>query len=149
MPRSPANDNHCPVFYAITHFGDKWSLLIVRDLMFFGKRHYGEFLGSGEGISTNILASRLAQLERDGIVSKHEDAGNRSRYIYQLTEKGLGLMPVLLEMVNWSATWDGQTQAPPPFVEALRADREELQRTLERLYWEGTSILEWLGQEAA
>jgi DNA-binding HxlR family transcriptional regulator len=145
MVRTPACDNHCPVFYAISRFGDKWSLLIVRDLMFFGKRTYGEFLGSGEGIATNILANRLAQLESDGIIDKRPDPDNGARILYSLTEKGMALMPVLLELINWSATYDDQTRAPPVFVQALREDRESLQKTLRELYESDISLLEHLG----
>ena len=143
-----ANDcpehNHCPVFYAVSRLGDKWSLLIIRDLMFFGKRHYGEFLNSSEGISTNILANRLERLEKDGLVSKREDPDNRSRYYYGLTEKGLALMPVLLEIVNWSATHDDETAAPAHFIRALREDRPGLERRLRQLYEQGTPMLDAL-----
>lgn len=120
-------------------------MLIIRDLMFFGKRHYGEFLNSTEGISTNILANRLSQLERDGLISKQRDRENKSRFRYALTEKGLALMPVLLEIVNWSAVHDKQTDAPPEFIRALREDREGLQRTLRRLYEEGIPMLQAIG----
>jgi len=142
MTKTCPGDNHCPVFYAVSRLGDKWSLLIIRDLMFFGKRHYGEFLASTEGISTNILANRLSQLEQDGLISRHPDPENKSRIRYALTEKGLALMPVLLELVNWSAVYDEQTAAPPPFIRALRNDREGLQRRLRELYEEGTPMLE-------
>lgn len=141
MARIPHGDNHCPVFYAVSRLGDKWSLLIIRDLMFFGKRHYGEFLESGEGISTNILANRLAQLEAEGIISKQPDPDKGSRVLYGLTEKGLALMPVLLELVNWSARHDAASAAPPRFVEALRADREALRRKIEALYAKDASIV--------
>jgi DNA-binding HxlR family transcriptional regulator len=113
--------------------------------MFFGKRTYGEFLGSGEGIATNILANRLAQLESDGIIDKRPDPDNGARILYSLTEKGMALMPVLLELINWSATYDDQTRAPPVFVQALREDRESLQKTLRELYESDTSLLEHLG----
>lgn len=142
MPRTPASDNHCPVFFAVSRLGDRWSLLIVRDLMFFGKRHYKEFLDSGEGISTNILADRLAQLERDGIISRRPDPEHGSRVLYGLTEKGLALMPVLLALVDWSATYDDETAAPPGFIEALRTDPEGLQKTLRELYESNTPMLD-------
>ena len=135
----------CPIAKAAEVLGDKWSLLIIRDLMFFGKRHYGEFLNSGEGISTNILANRLSQLERDGIISKEPDRENKARIRYALTEKGLALMPVLLELVNWSATHDAETAAPPQFIEALRNNPKALQRRLRQLYENGTPMLEALG----
>lgn len=92
MAKIPACDNHCPVFYAISRLGDKWSLLIVRDLMFFGKRTYGEFPSSGEGIATNILANRLGQLEQEGIIDQRPDPDNGARNLYSLTDKGMALL---------------------------------------------------------
>ena len=147
MVRTAASDNHCPVFYGISRFGDKWSLLIVRDLMFFGKRHYSDFLEAGEGISTNILANRLAQLEDDGIVTKSPDPEHGSRIIYGLTEKGLALMPVLLAIVDWSARFDDQTAAPEAFVAALRDDPEGLKQWIRGRYEAGASILDELPGE--
>lgn len=142
MPRTPASDNHCPVFFAVNRLGDKWSLLVVRDLMFFGKRYYNEFLNSGEGISTNILADRLAKLEAEGIVSKQPDPEHGSRVLYELTDKGMALMPVLLALVEWSANYDDQTAAPPEFIDALRDDRDGLMRHIRRQYQRRASMLE-------
>lgn len=144
MPRTAASDNHCPVFYAVSRLGDKWSLLIIRDLMFFGKRYYSEFLDSGEGISTNILADRLARLEAEGIVSRAPDPGHGSRVLYGLTERGLALMPVLLAIVEWSATWDDDTAAPPGFIEFLRKDPEGLMRHIREQYQRDASMFEGL-----
>ena len=92
----------CPIRYGMGMFGDKWTLLIIRDMMFMGKRYYNEFLNSEENISTNILADRLACLEKNGIVSKTMDEKNRSKYIYSLTKKGKELLPVMLSIVDWS-----------------------------------------------
>src|SRR5437868_11918581 len=88
----------CPISVALETFGDTWSLLIVRDMIYFGKKTYGEFLESQEGIATNILASRLAQLEQKGILSKKPDAADKRKEVYSLTETGLDLIPILLEM---------------------------------------------------
>ena len=144
MPGSAANNKNCPVFYAVSRLGDKWSLLIVRDLMFFGKRHYKQFLQAGEGISTNILADRLAKLEAEGIVSKAPDPDHGSRVLYGLTEKGLALMPVLLAIVDWSATWDEQTAAPPVFIKLLREDPDGLMRHIREQYRRDASMFEGL-----
>ncbi len=92
----------CPVNFGLESFGDKWSLLIVRDMMFWGKRTYGEFLRSDEGIATNILAARLASLEKEGIISKKPHPADRRKEMYSLTEKGLELIPLLVEIVAWS-----------------------------------------------
>lgn len=96
-----ASRSSCPINFGLEIFGDQWSLLIVRDLVFNEKRTYGEFLDSAEGISTNILANRLAKLERAGIVSKKRPADNQRIYLYSLTEKGRGLVPVLYELILW------------------------------------------------
>lgn len=120
------NKSHCPVNFALETFGDAWSLLIVRDIVFWGKRTYGEFLDSGEGIATNVLAARLAHLEKKGILSKKPHENDRRKEVYLLTEKGLSLIPILLEMSGWSARWDPDTTAPKQFVEAVYADREKM-----------------------
>lgn len=132
--------SHCPVYYAISCFGDKWSLLIIRDLMFFGKRNYSEFLNSTESISTNILANRLNRLEQEGIISKSPDPQNRTRNLYTLTSKGLDLMPLMLEIINWSVKYDKNTAAPPEFIRQLKNDRKKLQQKLLENYHANGSI---------
>jgi DNA-binding HxlR family transcriptional regulator len=114
----------CPVNFAVEILGDKWSLLIIRDIIFWGKKTYGDFLRSDEGIATNILASRLASLEKGGILSKATDAADKRKDVYRVTEKGLDLIPVLIEMVAWSAKNDrwqsmirGGTLSQKRFVE--------------------------------
>ena len=91
----------CPISSALDILGDRWTLLIIRDLMFSGKRTYGEFLHSEEGIATNILADRLLILEKTGIVEKKAFPGNRTKNLYQLTPKGIDLMPTLFELILW------------------------------------------------
>jgi len=118
--------SHCPIAFALDTFGDKWSLLVLRDLLFMGKRHYHEFLASEEGISTNILADRLKRLEADGLIVKVRDQKNRRQYVYRPTQKGLDLLPITLEIIRWSAKHDSQTAAPPSFIRRLRRDREGL-----------------------
>ncbi|MCR6671228.1 helix-turn-helix domain-containing protein [Devosia ginsengisoli] len=92
----------CPINLGLEIFGDKWSLLIIRDMMFAGKRHYREFLASDEGISSNILADRLAMLVDAGILSKADDPNHRLKAIYSLTEKGIDLLPVIAQISRWS-----------------------------------------------
>jgi len=122
--------SHCPINFAQEIFGDKWSLLIIRDLMFKGKRYYGEFLLSDEKISTNILADRLEKLEADGLITKAIDDKNNSKKIYALTQKGMDLLPMLLEMIAWSAKYDDQTEAPAEFIQKLEDDKESLMNEL-------------------
>lgn len=92
----------CPINFVVETLGDKWSLLILRDTIFYGKHTHGEFLRSNEGIATNILADRLSMLERRGFFIKIADPSDKRRDIYTLSEKGLGLIPLLLDAVVWS-----------------------------------------------
>jgi DNA-binding HxlR family transcriptional regulator len=121
---SKCRQSGCPVAFSLDIFGDKWTLLVIRDLALLGKRHYGEFLDSPEGIATNILADRLCRLEQEEIVSKAPDPANQTKYIYALTDKGLGLLPVLLEMAVWGAEHDPDTAAPKQFIQQIRKDRD-------------------------
>jgi DNA-binding HxlR family transcriptional regulator len=93
----------CPLNASVEILGDRWSLLIVRDMMLRGFRTFKEFLGGYERIATNILADRLKNLERHGIISARRDAKDGRKTIYTLTEKGIDLAPVLTEMVLWAA----------------------------------------------
>jgi DNA-binding HxlR family transcriptional regulator len=122
--------SHCPINFVLETFGDKWTLLVIRDLMFHGKRHYGEFLASDEGISTNILADRLQRLERDGVIEKKVDPSHGSKVIYRLTEKGRDLIPVMLEITAWSGKYDSKTNAPRAFLKELKGDRRRLSEQL-------------------
>lgn len=97
----------CPLNFGLEIFGDKWTLLIIRDLMFFGKRYYNGFLASAEGISTNILADRLAMLEQENFIKKNKDETHKQKLIYSLTEKGTDLLPIILEIGLWSDKYAG------------------------------------------
>src|SRR5210317_581307 len=109
--------SHCPINYTLEHFGDKWSFLIIRDLMFKGKRHYNEFLEAGEKVSTSVLGDRLKKLEEMGIISKGQDKVKKSRIRYSLTQKGIDLLPILLEMIIWGGLKDGLTESPKEFMD--------------------------------
>ena len=122
--------SNCPINFVLETFGDKWTLLVIRDLMFKGKRYYGEFLDSNEKISTNILADRLQRLESKGVIEKQIDPENRSKLIYRLTAKGKDLLPVMLEITAWSSKHDSQTNTPAPFVAALEQDKVALSRKI-------------------
>ena len=116
----------CPINFALEIFGDKWSFLIVRDLMFKGKHYYGEFLQMEEKIATNILADRLVLLEKVGIISRTIDEVHNSKKIYKLTEKGIDLLPLLTEVILWSAKYDKMTAADKKFIRQAGRNREEL-----------------------
>ena len=122
--------SHCPVNFALESLGDRWSLLIVRDMVFLGKKTYGEFLKAEEGIATNILASRLDFLEGIEVIKKSPHGEDKRKDIYLLTEKGLDLIPVLFEFVKWSAKHDPHSAAhqyPPHFLKRLHAPLREVQ----------------------
>ena len=121
--------SNCPINFALETFGDRWTLLIVRDLLFKGKRTYGEFLESQEGISTSILADRLRRLKAHGIVTA-DAADDRRSTLYRLTSKGRDLLPVMLEMTAWSAKHDPLTNTPEDFARALKAQRLQLMETI-------------------
>ncbi|PYF70700.1 HxlR family transcriptional regulator [Pedobacter nutrimenti] len=91
----------CPLNVGLEIFGDKWTLLIIRDLMFFNKRYYNEFISSEEGISTNILADRLELLEKQGMVRKEKCLEHKQKILYKLTEKGIDLLPLIIEIGFW------------------------------------------------
>jgi DNA-binding HxlR family transcriptional regulator len=116
----------CPINFALEIFGDKWTFLIVRDLMFKGKHYYGEFLQMEERIATNILADRLALLEASGIVTKKLDKQHGSKQFYELTSKGIDLLPALTEIILWSAKYDKQTAADAKFISQVKKDRRGL-----------------------
>lgn len=93
----------CPVNFAVETLGDKWSLVILRDMIFWGKKTYGEFLKSDEKIATNILAGRLEYLEKEGLITKARDQRDKRKDIYSPTEQAIALVPMFLEMIAWSA----------------------------------------------
>jgi len=131
--RTPAKRRSgCPISFTLDTFGDKWALLIIRDLMFKGKRNYGEFLQSEEGIATNILSDRLKRLEEVGIVLKEVDPDNRRKFVYRLADKGVDLLPLLLEMILWGSKHDPKTEAPKEFIRRLERDREGVLRELRK-----------------
>jgi DNA-binding HxlR family transcriptional regulator len=120
------NKSHCPINYSLETFGDSWLLLIVRDIVYFGKKTYGEFLDSDEGISSNILAARLANLEQKGVLVKKPHGTDKRKEIYGLSEKGLDLIPVLLEIAGWGAKHDSETDAPQSWIDTVNADRNRM-----------------------
>jgi DNA-binding HxlR family transcriptional regulator len=102
----------CPISTALEFVGDRWTLLVIRDLMFAGKRHFREFLQSEEAISSNVLADRLNLLVESGIVTKTGDPSHSQKAVYSLTEKGLDLLPVIVAMSTWSQKYEPKTRRP-------------------------------------
>lgn len=94
--------SECPISCSLDIFGDKWSLLIIRDMMFLQKSTYGDFLKSEEGIATNILASRLQDLEDNELIRKLEHPNSKAKFLYQLTQKAIDLLPLFVEIYLWT-----------------------------------------------
>lgn len=115
----------CPVSISLEIFGDHWSLLIIRDLMVRGLRTFKEFLESGEGIATNILADRLKKLGGSGIIAAEKAETDGRRVIYRLTEKGIDLAPVLLELLIWGSRHE-EAGLPCSVIDNMTEHREEV-----------------------
>ena len=123
----------CPLNASVEILGDRWSLLIIRDMMLRGFRTFKEFLGSYEQIATNILADRLRNLEKHGIVTTEEDPSDGRKVNYVLTRKGIDLAPVLTEMVLWAGGHEKtENQA---LVQLMRKDKEAFLAQI-RARWE-------------
>ena len=136
MKKKPTSGprSSCPINVTLETLGDAWSLLIVRDLMFFGRKSFNEFLNASEKIATNILAERLQRLENAGIITKHRDPDDARKYLYRLTEKGIDLAPLLTDMMLWAARYEEVT-VPPQALRAMQTDREKFLASV-RAQWE-------------
>jgi DNA-binding HxlR family transcriptional regulator len=136
----------CPVSISLERFGDRWSLLIIRDLMVRGFRTFKQFQQSGERIATNILAERLHRLEAAGIIAAEAEEGDRRRVNYRLTRKGIDLAPVLLELLIWGARHE-ETGAPCAFIAKMAKNREQVLAEVRRRWRERdpAPLLPWLG----
>ena len=124
-PQQQGYGQYCPISRAVEVLGERWSLLIVRDLMFKGRTRFKDFLQAEEGISSNLLADRLASLEDAGILSKQADPQDGRGFRYQLTQRGVDLAPLMIEMVLWSAK-HFDTGAPADQLTAMRDHRDQV-----------------------
>jgi DNA-binding HxlR family transcriptional regulator len=140
MKKKQQRRSNCPINFALETFGDMWSLLIIRDIVYFGKKTYSEFLESEEGIATNILASRLAHLEQAGILVRQPHDTDKRKELYSLTEKGLDLIPLLTEMAAWGARHDPQTAAPQDWIALVEAKKEKMNRLVRQTVQNGGSV---------
>jgi DNA-binding HxlR family transcriptional regulator len=134
--QTPQRRSSCPVNASLEIFGDRWSLLIIRDLMLRAFRTYKEFLSSDEGIATNILAERLQRLEAAGVITTTRDDADRRKVVYRLTEKGIDLAPILVELILWSAQHEA-TGAPPAAIRKMRAKRAQFLAAIRKNWEEG------------
>jgi DNA-binding HxlR family transcriptional regulator len=122
--------SQCGISSTLDILGDKWSFLIIRDMLFFRKNTYGDFLRSQEKIATNILADRLVILESEGFITKELHPGNKSKHLYQLTTKGLDLLPVLLEIMLWSDRYFEMSERGKALVEKIRENKNQVMQEI-------------------
>jgi len=122
----------CPINQALELFGDKWTLLIIRDIIFKGKSSYREFLQADEKIASNILADRLTMLETEGVLEKKSDPNHKQKIIYNLTEKGIDLLPVLIEIGNWSIKYNDLRKEDIAHIRQLKKGGEELKKDIRK-----------------
>ena len=120
----------CLFSYSLDIWGDKWSLLIIRDMIFMGKSTYGDFLKSPERIATNILATRLQQLEENGLIEKTEHPGSKAKNLYKLTPKGIALVPVFVEIFLWAEKYEPVPEGMNEKMCSFRGDKEAAAKAL-------------------
>ena len=119
----PERRSDCPLSIGLELFGDKWTLLILRDLLFKKLSTFKEFENSGERIATNVLSDRLQRLQEQGIVTSQRHETDARVVTYLPTGKGLDLLPVMVEIILWSAKYE-KTAAPPKMIEKMTNDRD-------------------------
>jgi DNA-binding HxlR family transcriptional regulator len=117
--------SNCPIAYSLDYLGDKWMLIILRDLIFTNKSSYGEFLTSEEKIATNVLANRLKQLEENGFIKSAVSPEKKNKFNYRLTEKGIDLIPVMIELMIWGSKYN-----PPGAAELLKKLADDKEGTI-------------------
>ncbi|MBE9463796.1 helix-turn-helix transcriptional regulator [Dyadobacter sp. UP-52] len=120
----------CPINYSVEIFGDKWMLLILRDLMFNGKNSFLEFRASQEKISSAVLTEKLNTLLNEGIVSKVTSPKNASKFLYLLTDKGIELVPVMMEILNWGSSHNPDG-GPKPLLDRMKQNKNKAVRELQ------------------
>lgn len=120
----------CPVSNSLDIWGDKWSLLIIRDLMFAKECTYGDFLKSPEGIATNILATRLQMLEENKIIEKSEHPDSKAKVLYKLTRKGVDLLPLMIEINLWAEKYFPIPEERKAMLKAVKKDKAGFIKTM-------------------
>lgn len=119
----------CPISSSLDIWGDKWSLIIVRDLMFAKQCTYGDLLKSEEKIATNILASRLQSLEENGIISKSDHPDSKAKFLYKLTQKGIDLLPLMVEINLWADKYYELPAKRKEDLKEVKKDKEQYIKT--------------------
>src|SRR6187551_3199834 len=123
----PAHEprSYCPINLSLEIFGDTWTLLVLRDMMFAGKRHFRELLQSDERISSNILADRLARLVDNGVLTKSDDPTHKQKAIYSLTDKGIALLPIVVQIGAWGSRWVPEAKKLDPRARKVIRELQE------------------------
>lgn len=116
--------SECPISCSLDVWGDKWSLLIIRDLMFAKECTYGDFLKSDEKIATNILASRLQALEENQLIVKLDHPSSKAKVLYKLTQKGIDLLPIMIEINLWAEKYFTIPEERKMMLDAVKKDKE-------------------------
>ncbi len=140
MPQQSDCRSGCPLNIALEIFGDRWTLLVIRDLMLKGAHSFGDLMEGGESIATNILADRLDLLVEQQIVYKARMASDLRKFLYRLTEKGMDLAPVLVEMMVWAASHN-KTDAPTSAIKQMKTNRSAFLRGVRKKWEEDGSRL--------
>ena len=118
--------SNCPISFSLDLLGDRWTLLIIRDLGLRGKSSFSDFLNAGEGIATNVLSERLSRLDEHGLLIRERDPKDGRKFRYRLSDSGKDLLPIILEFFLWGAKYDAQTDASENFVQEVKEDRANL-----------------------
>ena len=124
--------SECSLSSGLEILGDKWTLLIIRDLMFTNRQEFGHFLQSGEGISTNILTERLQRLQYYGLILKNPHPDHGKKYIYTLTDEGIKLAPTIFEFTLWASQSIENTFVPPQILSAIKNDQAKLLKLIKK-----------------
>ena len=140
MKHTTARRSECPINYSLEMVGDPWSLLVIRDIVYFGKSTFGEFRTSAEGIARNILSTRLQQLQDRGILTKSPHPEDGRKDVFALTERGLDLIPLLLAAADWGARHAPSTDAPEWWIELVRSRRDEITALIRQAVAEGRAV---------
>jgi DNA-binding HxlR family transcriptional regulator len=132
MPNIEINRrSNCPISFTLDAFGDKWTLLVLRDIMFYDRTRFSDFMPV-EQVATNILADRLSKLETMGMVTKERDPKLKNQFIYQATPVGQSLLPVLVEMTLWGLEHDPESLASKEFLERAQDEKAKVTREITR-----------------
>jgi len=130
-PSQRKRRSDCPISFSLDIFGDKWALLVLRDIMFYDRRRFSDFMPR-ERIATNILTNRLAKLEAAGIITKQRDTKAGTRYVYEATPKGQALLPLLVELTLWGLENDPQSLASTEFIQRSQHEKPKVIREINR-----------------